>query len=233
MGCRRSWQQGLSACTNRLTFRMKVAEPIVFARLQTELQKPATTAYLVKAVEKALRDRASNAEGVARLTKQLEQERRKLDNLVAAVEAGSDAPAAVLRAITTRETTISELEDRISSATAAKPQPIRDLPVEISRQLADVAKVLKGDDPARVKAALCDLNFKMRFIPTDAQPHPHYIIEAQCDLSALGFLSVRVKAAAATLGQRRSSMMGARLVLLGEQAAAGTVGPMLPFDAPD
>ena len=50
----------------------------------------------------------------------------------------------------------------------------------------DCREVLKGDDPARVKAALRDLNFSLKFIPTEAEPRAYFAVEAQCDLFALG-----------------------------------------------
>jgi site-specific DNA recombinase len=230
LGCRRSWQQGLSTCTNRLTIRMKVAEPIIFGRLQMELSKPAALAYLVRKTTEVLTAKATQGGNLARLKKQLAQEQRKRDNLVAAVESGSDSPAVVMRAIATREANISELERQLALAHHAEPpHDLRNLPKEVARQLADLAKVLKGDDPARVKAALRDLNFALKFIPTDAAPRPHYLVEAQCDLSALGSLSVRLLAGSSTRRSKAgySPAAGARLVLLGaNQAPARTSSPV-------
>lgn len=51
-GCSRSWQNGTSACTNRLTIRIKVAEPQILAKLQEELLQPKNVAYIAKAVER-------------------------------------------------------------------------------------------------------------------------------------------------------------------------------------
>ena len=61
LGCSRSWNQGRDACPNRLTIRMKVAEPQILARLQSELLLPAAlkyiTANLGKEVRRALTER--------------------------------------------------------------------------------------------------------------------------------------------------------------------------------
>ena len=54
-GCRRSWQEGTSACPNRLTIRIKVTEPQILAKLQGELLQPKTVAYIAKAVEREVK----------------------------------------------------------------------------------------------------------------------------------------------------------------------------------
>jgi site-specific DNA recombinase len=69
LGCRRSWAEGRSACPNRLTIRIRVAEPQILARLQGELLKSAVTAYITKAVEKEIRKslgRSRSPKGVRR-----------------------------------------------------------------------------------------------------------------------------------------------------------------------
>ena len=48
-------------------------------------------------------------------TKRLEQEKRKLQNLISALEGGSSTPAAVLSAIAEREKVIEALEARVRS----------------------------------------------------------------------------------------------------------------------
>ena len=89
LGCSRSWQQGRDACPNRLTIRMKVAEPQVLAKLQTELQQPKALAYITKSVEKEIqRALAAPKAGANDNQRQLEQERKKLQNLIAAIEGG-------------------------------------------------------------------------------------------------------------------------------------------------
>ena len=93
-GCRRSWQEGLSACSNRLTIRIKVAEPQILANLQQQLLEPKTLAYITQAVEREMKKSLQTTPTPAgEIRKRLEQERRKLQNLVTALEGGSDAPA--------------------------------------------------------------------------------------------------------------------------------------------
>ena len=117
LGCRRSWSEGKEACPNRLTIRIKVAEPIVLGRLQSELPQPKSLAYVTsalgKAVTAALNKRPEPGEAIHR---QLEQEKRKLQNLIAAIEDGSEAPSALLKAVAEREATIKRLEKELKRA---------------------------------------------------------------------------------------------------------------------
>ena len=67
---------------NRLTIRMKVAEPQILAKLQTELQQPKALAHIAKSLEKEIqRALAAPKAGADGAQRQLEQERRKLQNL--------------------------------------------------------------------------------------------------------------------------------------------------------
>jgi hypothetical protein len=52
VGCNRSWNQGRSACPNRLTIRMKVAEPQILGKLKSELLKPQAPAYISTPLER-------------------------------------------------------------------------------------------------------------------------------------------------------------------------------------
>jgi len=92
------------ACPNRLTIRIKVAEPQILAKLQEELLKPGTLDYITSAVQKEVkRVSAAKPKDVGALRKQLEQEKRKLQNLVSALEGGASAPGAILKAVGDRE----------------------------------------------------------------------------------------------------------------------------------
>jgi hypothetical protein len=52
LGCGRSWNEGRDACSNRLTIRMKVAEPGILERLQSQLLEPRAVAYVIRGLEK-------------------------------------------------------------------------------------------------------------------------------------------------------------------------------------
>ena len=220
LGCRRSWNDGTSACSNRLTIRIKVAEPQILAKLQAELAKPKSVSYIARAVEREAKKALSAAKDSAATRKQLEQERRKLQNLVSALEGGAAAPSTVLKAISDREGTISQLERELEAAAANPKKPeVGDVTKWVEGQLTDLTSVLR-DDVARVKSELRRLNLALNFSPVEAEPRAHYVVEGQCDLSALVFSFVRP----ATQGKGRGTMawrsgrQGAVVDYLGEQA---------------
>ena len=221
-GCRRSWNEGTSACSNRLTIRIKVAEPQILERLQSQVLEPATLDYIAKAVEREVKKALSgSAKRPDDTRKRLEQERRKLQNLVEALEGGSSTPAAILKAVTEREKTIAQLEAELRQATVPRPQrELGDVPAFVKRQLADLTALLKTDVP-KVKSEFRRLNLALTFHPTEAKPRPHYVVKGQCDLSALAFSRfVPADPPRVTWTHRSRPSSGAGLDLLGEQSAA-------------
>jgi hypothetical protein len=169
-----------------------VAEPQILTRLGAELLQPKSIAYIAKAVEREVRKAmAAGSKDSSATRKLLDQERRKLQNLVTALEGGSAAPASVLKAITDREKTIGQLERELEASTS-RPTKVAfgDLTPWVAEQLGDLAGLLKEDVP-RVKTELRRLNLALRFTPVEAEPRAHYVVEGQCDLSALAFSFVR------------------------------------------
>jgi hypothetical protein len=211
----RSWQNGTSSCSNRLTIRIKVAEPLILAKLQSELQRPQNVAYISKAVEREAKKALSAARDSSATRKLLDQEKRKLQNLLAALEDGSPTPSSVLKAIADREKTIAHLERDLETP-AREPTEIDpgDLRLWVERQLTDLASLLREDVP-RVKTEFRRLNLALTFKSVEAQPRPHYVVEGQCDLSALVFSYVR-PAQWPTAQSGRRVRQGAGLVSLGE-----------------
>ena len=161
------------------------------ARLQEELLKPGTLAYITKALEReAKKLRTAPRDGMA-ATKRLEQERRKLQNLISALEGGSSSPAAVLNAIGERERIIGELEAQVRSFGGQnRPRTVDSSPEWVKQQLSDLAGFLKDDVP-RVKSEFRRLNLALTFTPVEGEPRPHYVVNGQCDLGALAFSFVR------------------------------------------
>jgi site-specific DNA recombinase len=135
LGCRRSWNEGPSACSNRLTIRIKVTEPQILAKLHGELLEPATITYITKAVEREVKRSAGGGpKKTEQVRKRLDHEKRKLQNLVTALEDGSSTPAAILNAIREREKTIAQLEREAEAATVERPVPL----------VQDLANVVKA-----------------------------------------------------------------------------------------
>jgi site-specific DNA recombinase len=204
LGCRRSWQEGRNACPNRLTIRIKVAEPQILRKLQTELLTPDSLAYVSRAVEKQVQKAlAAPKDGASEIGRQLEQERRKLQNLISAIEGGSTTPSALLKAVADREAAIKRLEAELrkrEEKPAGKKLP--DIPAWVGEQLQDLVGLLKTD-PARVKSEFLRLNLQLKFDPTEAEPRPYYLVKGQCDLSALVFFYLRSRRQSAVLDLMR------------------------------
>lgn len=192
-GCARSWRNGTSSCSNRLTIRVKVAEPQILEKLQQTLLESKTLAFIVKALDREQK----KARSVVRNrdddpVKLVDQNRRRLQNLVAALEGGTSAPAAIVRAIAEKEKVIEQLERAVRSraAPALESVKVADLSAWVKQQLEDLTGLLKSD-VARVKSEFRRLNLALTFAPTDAAPRPHYVVKGQCDMSALAFSFVR------------------------------------------
>ena len=140
------------------------------------------TKSLEKEIQKALAARKAGANDNQR---QLEQERKKLQNLIAAIEGGASSLDAA-ESVADRETT-----DRAPGSGARKEEEkpsgkLPDLPSWVGEQLKDLAGLLKSD-PAKVKSEFRRLNLQLTFHPTEAEPRDHYIVKGQCDLGALVF----------------------------------------------
>jgi len=218
-GCSRSWQNGTSTCTNRLTIRIKVAEPQILAKLQAELSKPEAIAYVTERLEKEVKKAvASGPKNSADARRRLEQEGRKLHNLVTALAEGGSSSAAVLAAIAEKEKVISQLERQLATDPVKRTDvPVGHLKGWVRAQLSDLVGLLKSDVP-KVKAEFSRLNLALTFTPTDATPRPHYVVTGQCDLSALAFSFVRPGDRVGASAQRRFSKLGAVVDLLREQS---------------
>jgi site-specific DNA recombinase len=211
LGCNRSWNQGRDACPNRLTIRMNVAEPQVLAKLRSELLEPTALAHITKSLEKEVqRALAAPNQGRGDAERQLSQERKKLQNLIAAIEGGSTAPASLLKAVSEREATIKRLETELRKQ-EEKPsgKTLPDLPSWVRGQLEDLTGLLKSD-PAKVKSEFRRLNLQLTFHPTEAEPRAHYIVKGQCDLSALVFFYLRSRRPGAVLGPTRGQSAAER-----------------------
>ena len=185
-GCRRSWNEGRNACPNRVTIRIKVAERLILEKLQSELREPANVTQIANAVAKtvrALMDLRPTSDATHQ--RRLEEERRKLANLIATIEAGGHAPASLLKAVSEREATIERLEaERLEWQVRTEPPDLSDLPSWVDERLENLASLLR-EDPLKAKAEFRRLKLQLVFRAVEAEPRPYYVITGQCDLSAL------------------------------------------------
>jgi site-specific DNA recombinase len=189
-GCSRSWRNGVSACPNRLTIRAKVAEPQLLAKLQRELLDRQTLSYVTRAVQTEIaRASEGGPERASLVRDRLEDEKRKRQNLVTAIEGGADV-ASLLAALREREATIERLQGELAQletqAENATLEPAEDLSEWVQEQLRDLHGLLK-DAPERTKGEFRRLHLQVVLHPIEAEPRPYFRVEGQCDLSALAF----------------------------------------------
>ena len=207
-GCRRSWHDGVGACSNRLTIRAKVADATLIVRLQQILLEPRTVEYVTREVGKALtKELNRRPERESAIREQLQHERKKLKNLVSAIEGGAHAPSLVA-ALREREATVERLQRDLASLeeTGNLETRIEVLPSWVKRQLEDLASLLK-EKPERLKAELRRLNLRLTIHPVEARPRPYLRAEGNCDLRALAYsgpLSAAVGSSLERAGRVRS-----------------------------
>jgi hypothetical protein len=194
--------------------RLKVAEPHVLAKLQSELLQPTASAHITKSLEREVQRALAAPKTGDDLQRQLAQERKKLQNLIAAIEGGSTTPASLLKAVSEREATIKRLETDLRRQDE-KPsgQKLPELSGWVREQLTDLTGLLKSN-PAKVKSEFRRLNLQLTFHPTEAEPRAHYVVKGQCDLSALVFFYLRSRRPGAVLGPTREHQAHSRTPVL-------------------
>jgi len=150
-GCLRSWKNGRETCSNRLTIRAKVADPVLLAGLRAELLRPET----VQQITRALADELSRViDQRPKLRKRAEESlreaQRRLENLIVAVEGGAGA-ASLLEAIKARETDVARLQAELDTLSEPLEHNLAVMPTWVRQQVEDLARLL-SDTPERTKA---------------------------------------------------------------------------------
>jgi DNA invertase Pin-like site-specific DNA recombinase len=183
-GCPNSWQNGLTACDNRLTVRAKVVDPLVLARLQAALVQPdmvgAITDAVSSEVSRVLQEAPTDRE---QLTAQRDAVARRLARLIEAIEGGT-ALSSLTQAIARREDELREL-DRVLDATTTLPAvDLAVFPTWVRQQLADLSELLRAA-PERAKAEFSRLSVTFTISPVRDEGRPFLRAEATGDLMAL------------------------------------------------
>ena len=150
-GCLRSWRNGVSACTNRLTIRAKVADAYLLNGLKSELTSASTVRYITDALAQALNQRIdARPRMLAEARAAREQAGQRLQRLVDAIEQG--VPAATLtNAINERQAEVARLD---AAVVELETDPLRQrlavMPAWVGQQLEDLSGLL-GESPERAK----------------------------------------------------------------------------------
>jgi hypothetical protein len=170
-------------CDNKIDISLKTVDGRLLEKLQTELQRPEVTAYILKTVEERARQALEKPRDRTRLEKELTQEQRKLQNLIRALESGQLADS-ILAAISKREENVRRLERELATLNV-KSQPVSVDPAWIGQQLTDLAALLKGS-AERTRPILKKLNLQVRLYPVQPEgERPHLRAVATADLDVL------------------------------------------------
>lgn len=186
-GCQRHSKNGATACTNRLSIRAKVADAVLLEGLQAELVRPDTVTYIADRLATALNElidqRPVRQDEIERAKTTAEQ---KLQNLIAAVEAGAGTPT-IFQAIKDREAEIHGLEAQRAALDEPLEQRLAVIPTWVRQQLEDVASLL-AEVPDRAKAEFQRLGIQFTVRPVyDERPRPFLRAEGSGDFEHLAF----------------------------------------------
>ena len=184
-GCSNASRNGLTACTNRLTVRAKVVDPMLLAGLQAELSRPHLVTAIAAAVSREVRRAFDTHPHLqATLQKQHAAVARKLDSLMAALEDG--APLGSLKSrILAREAELQRIDDELAGGFAGKsPVDLTVIPTWISQQLQDLSTLLQ-DAPQLAKAEFKRLNVQFTLTPVRTEGWSFLRAEGTGDLSPL------------------------------------------------
>lgn len=149
-GCPISSKNGRDACSNRITIRAKIADAHLLAGLRAELLRPETVEYVTAALTAELNhviDERPKAR--RRLEDGLKDARRRLANLITAVEDGSGSTA-LFGAVKSREAEVYRMEIELGALDEPLERKLAVMPTWVRQQLADTAGLL-SETPERAK----------------------------------------------------------------------------------
>jgi hypothetical protein len=194
--CRRAAHDG--SCTNRIDIKRKTLEEVLLARLRAELEDPGVVDYIAQELERRVEEAHSRPQERQRLSKELDAERRKLQNLVAVLEDGRSS-STILEAVQKREANIQ----RFLADLTALERERRSVPITrewIASQLADLSSLLtESGEKARNAFRKLSLDIRLHPVrPERERPHLRAVVTASLAALAGDFTLVdRSKAKAA------------------------------------
>lgn len=163
-GCLRSSRNGPDACSNRLTVRAKVVDPLLLDGLKRELLAPDTVKYITDALAVALNARLDERPRLLEEAKGAqEQARQRLQRLVDAIEQGV-APSTLASAIAERQAELARLGAVLVELDEPMRQRLAVMPTWVRQQLEDLVTLL-SDTPERTKAEFQRLDLKVTMTP--------------------------------------------------------------------
>ena len=190
-GCLRRSKNGASACSNSLTIRAKIAEPVLLGGLQAELRRPETLAYITERLAaelNAVLDARPARREAIEATRQ--DAREKLQNLVVAIEGGAGSPT-LFQAIREREAELVALEQHLATVDEPLTDRLAVIPTWVRQQLDDAAALL-GESQERAKQEFQRLGIRFVVHPVyDEGPRPFLRAEGSGNFAHLAFSQYR------------------------------------------
>jgi hypothetical protein len=228
-GCPNSSRNGLTACDNRLTIRATVADPMLLAGLQTELQRPEVVHYVTEAVSEEVSRRLDDSPRRRDdLLAQRVTTERKLQNLIRAVEDGIALPS-VRQTIAVREAELRRLDEELQGLDDSPKMDVAVIPTWVRQQLRDVADLLR-DKPERAKVEFRRLNVSFTLCPVHNEGRPFLRAIRTGDFQSLcGYKDLR----ASTGGRSGPESVPGATVWAKRIGAAGAPAHREPLQAQD
>jgi site-specific DNA recombinase len=181
-GCLKAKRQ--YTCSNDIEMSLKKVETRLLDRLQAELQKPEVADYIVRQTMRRSQEAPASGKKRDAVTKELERERKKLQNLVRALEDGEPS-STVLTAIRTREESIKRLDGQLGAMQPISAPRVAIEPARICQELANLQDLL-GGSAERARPVFKKLNLQVRLFPVEREgERPYWRAVATCQLDAL------------------------------------------------
>jgi chromosome segregation ATPase len=146
----------------RFSWARKTLEDLLLTRLKAELERPEVVDYIARELRGQVEGIQNRTQERQRLGKELEAERRKLQNLVAALEDGRSS-STILEAIQKREANIQRLQAALTTL-GRERRPISVTPEWITSQLSDLSSLLT-DSGEKARNAFRKLALDIRLHP--------------------------------------------------------------------
>jgi Tfp pilus assembly protein FimV len=159
--CRRAPREG--SCTNTIEIKRKTLEDFLLARLRAELENPEVVDYIVQELRRRVDETRSRSQELQKTTKELDAERRKLQNLISALEDGRSS-STILEAIRKREANIQRLQADLT-AVGRERRPISVTKEWITSQLSDLSSLLT-ESGEKARNAFRKLALDIVYIPS-------------------------------------------------------------------
>ena len=180
-GCSTARNTGPTACTNRLTVRRDLLEETVLGALRERLMDPELfREFVAEFTATWNRLQAEASAGLTAKRAELERVRSQIGRAVDAIVAGTASPALKLR-LEELEQRKACLEAELAGAEAPAPRLHPNLAEVYRQRIAELSRVLEGDDAAEAREVVRGLIEAIRLVPEEGRLR----IEVRGELGAI------------------------------------------------